>query len=53
MKCILITGALGQIGSELTVSLRKHFGDSLVVATDVRLPTDTMSRAVLDDLDSR
>ena len=40
MKCILITGALGQIGSELTVFLRKHFGDSLVVATDVRLPTD-------------
>ena len=35
MKRILITGALGQIGSELTVYLRKMYGDAAVLATDV------------------
>jgi len=34
MKKILVTGALGQIGSELTMYLRKLYGDSNVVATD-------------------
>jgi len=34
MKKILITGALGQIGSELTMYLRKLYGDSNVIATD-------------------
>ena len=36
MKRILITGALGQIGSELTVALRKRYGDENVIATDKR-----------------
>ena len=36
MKRILIVGAGGQIGSELTTYLRKIYGDSRVVATDVR-----------------
>ena len=36
MKKILITGALGQIGSELTAKLRKEYGVSNVLATDVR-----------------
>ena len=31
---ILVTGAAGQIGSELVVSLRKRYGDGSVVATD-------------------
>lgn len=35
MKRILVTGALGQIGSELTVSLRKKYGNENVVASDV------------------
>ena len=34
-KKILITGALGQIGTELTVSLRKHYGEDNVVASDI------------------
>ncbi|MCX7904791.1 MAG: L-threonine 3-dehydrogenase [Caloramator sp.] len=34
MKKILVTGALGQIGSELTMYLRKLYGDSNVIATD-------------------
>lgn len=36
MKRILIVGAGGQIGSELTTYLRKIYGDANVVATDVR-----------------
>lgn len=36
MKNILITGALGQIGTELTMKLRKIYGDVNVVATDMK-----------------
>ena len=36
MKRILIVGAGGQIGSELTVYLRNIYGGSNVVATDMR-----------------
>ncbi|PLR78568.1 UDP-glucose 4-epimerase [Bacillus sp. V3-13] len=36
MKNILITGALGQIGSELTVKLRSIYGADRVIATDIR-----------------
>lgn len=44
MKTILISGALGQIGSELTIALRKRYGDSNVIATDIRMPTDRVLR---------
>jgi nucleoside-diphosphate-sugar epimerase len=36
MKNILITGALGQIGSELVEALRERYGTDHVVATDIR-----------------
>lgn len=35
---ILVTGACGQIGSELTSALRERYGDNNVVATDIRSP---------------
>ncbi|MCB9637610.1 MAG: L-threonine 3-dehydrogenase [Myxococcales bacterium] len=38
MSKILVTGALGQIGSELTRTLRKLHGEDQVIATDVRQP---------------
>jgi nucleoside-diphosphate-sugar epimerase len=41
MKRILITGAVGQIGSELTLALREKYGGEAVVASDVKLPQDT------------
>ncbi|MFQ6008935.1 MAG: NAD-dependent epimerase/dehydratase family protein, partial [Candidatus Zixiibacteriota bacterium] len=44
MKSILITGAVGQIGSELTVALRKAYGENQVIATDIRMPTDVALR---------
>jgi nucleoside-diphosphate-sugar epimerase len=36
MKRILITGALGQIGSELTLKLREIYGADHVIATDIK-----------------
>ena len=33
---VLVTGAMGQIGSELTLALRERYGSDNVVATDVR-----------------
>jgi nucleoside-diphosphate-sugar epimerase len=38
MRRILVTGALGQIGSELVPALRGRFGADRVVATDIRMP---------------
>ncbi len=39
MKRILVTGALGQIGSELVPALRATYGEAAVIASDVRTPT--------------
>lgn len=36
MKRILITGALGQIGTELTIKLREIYGSDHVIASDIR-----------------
>ncbi|MCC2252360.1 MAG: L-threonine 3-dehydrogenase [Bacillota bacterium] len=36
MKKILVTGALGQIGSELVVKLRETYGVENVIGTDIR-----------------
>jgi len=38
MKKILITGAMGQLGSELTTILREQYGTDNVIGTDVRRP---------------
>ena len=35
-KTVLVTGAMGQIGSELTGELRKRYGSENVIATDIR-----------------
>jgi nucleoside-diphosphate-sugar epimerase len=40
MKQILVTGAVGQIGSELVTLLRKRYGQDTVIATDIRIPSD-------------
>ncbi len=38
MRKILVTGALGQIGSELVLELRRRKGAENVVASDIRVP---------------
>lgn len=40
MKKILITGAMGQLGSELTTVLREHYGVNNVIGTDIRRPEE-------------
>lgn len=37
-RSILVTGALGQIGSELVTALRERYGESVVIASDIRMP---------------
>ena len=37
-KTILILGACGQIGTELTLALREKYGNDSIVATDIRQP---------------
>jgi nucleoside-diphosphate-sugar epimerase len=38
MDTILVTGAAGQIGSELVLALRTKYGDERVIASDIRIP---------------
>ena len=44
-KKVLVTGAMGQIGSELTGALRKRYGSENVIATDIRNPKGTFSES--------
>jgi len=38
MRKILVTGALGQIGTELVLALRERYGTENVIGSDVRMP---------------
>ena len=40
MKKILVTGSLGQIGSELVLKLRREYGKGSVIASDKRRPSN-------------
>jgi nucleoside-diphosphate-sugar epimerase len=52
MEKILITGASGQIGSELTMALRKIYGNENVYATDLKeAPQDVMESGQFQKLD--
>lgn len=57
MKRVLITGALGQIGSELTVKLRELYGEANIIATDIRKNDSVVAQAgpfeILDVTDSK
>lgn len=52
MEKILVIGCSGQIGSELTLELRKMYGDSNVIATDIRpAPADIIDSGPFEILD--
>ncbi|WP_343487157.1 NAD-dependent epimerase/dehydratase family protein [Allomuricauda sp. d1] len=44
-KPILILGACGQIGTELTLELRNRFGGTTVIASDIRNGSDTLMQS--------
>lgn len=57
MERILIIGAAGQIGSDLTMSLRKIYGNDNVFATDIKDATEEVMQSgpfhILDVMDDK
>jgi nucleoside-diphosphate-sugar epimerase len=51
MTKILITGACGQLGSELTAKLRELHGNNTVIATDISEPNPQMGDGPFEHLD--
>lgn len=51
MSKILITGACGQLGSELTAELRNIYGDDNVIASDIAEPNPQMGEGLFEHLD--
>src|SRR5699024_3105728 len=51
MTKILITGACGQLGSELTAKLRSIYGADQVLASDIREPGGATAEGPFEKLD--
>lgn len=51
MKKILVIGAAGQLGSELTLALRGLYGTEHVIATDLRKPSGELENGPAEILD--
>lgn len=50
---VLVTGSLGQIGSELVQALRQTYGPAQVIASDIRRPAHTDEHFYLLDVTDR
>jgi nucleoside-diphosphate-sugar epimerase len=48
---ILVIGACGQLGSELTLELRKLYGDTNVIASDLAQPKGELKEGIFEQLD--
>ena len=44
MNRIFVTGASGQVGSDLVIALRERYGNENVLATDIREPTGDLGK---------
>ncbi len=51
MDKILVIGACGQLGTELTLSLRNLFGTDQVIASDVKEPVDLLKDGPYEQFD--
>jgi nucleoside-diphosphate-sugar epimerase len=51
MDRILVIGACGQLGSELTLELRKIYGEDNVIATDINGPKAELANSPFEKLD--
>ncbi|MFS0673254.1 L-threonine 3-dehydrogenase [Ornithinibacillus sp. 179-J 7C1 HS] len=51
MKKILVTGARGQIGSELVTKLRNIYGDANVISTDIRSSEEEIAKGPFEIVD--
>lgn len=52
MTRILVIGACGQLGSELTLALREKYGNDNVIASDVRQPQEELMNGPFEILDA-
>jgi nucleoside-diphosphate-sugar epimerase len=48
---ILVTGACGQVGTELTMKLREIHGNHQVIATDISSPSEELKSGPFEELD--
>lgn len=51
MRTILVTGSEGQIGSELVPALRRIYGDSNVIASDIKVSPNSAGQGPYERLD--
>ncbi len=51
MEKILVIGACGQLGTELTLRLRELFGEDQVIASDLRDPVDLIKNGPYESMD--
>lgn len=51
MDKVLVIGASGQLGSELTLALAELFGESNVVASDISSPSPSIKHFAFEELD--